>query len=213
MVSYPLHSSYKDSFAVWTHLLLFSCQQVPPHGQQLCQLLLTTHSKKQKNYYRCWGSVTFWCGPGSGSRSGYIPLTNGSGPGSNSGSDSFLHYFKDAKKKFFCTFFLITCPQVHHLQSKKCDFLLKVCVKMLFCRHYFSPLNTFMRKEKDPDPHLLLMDPDPGGPKTWGSCGSRSGSLTLIITSDMEGEECRSTPSNNFGFSKDLLMKILAKKP
>ncbi len=35
--------------------------------------------------------------------------------------------------------------------------------------HYFSPLNTFMRKgkypEPDPDPHLWLMDPDPGGPK------------------------------------------------
>jgi hypothetical protein len=38
---------------------------------------------------------------------------------------------------------------------------------MLFCRPYFSPLNTFMRKGKDtdPDPHLGLMDPDPGGPK------------------------------------------------
>jgi hypothetical protein len=36
---------------------------------------------------------------------------------------------------------------------------------MLFCRHYFSPLNTLMSKEKDPDPQLFLMDPDPGGPK------------------------------------------------
>jgi hypothetical protein len=33
-------------------------------------------------------------------------------------------------------------------------------VKMVFCRHYFTPLNTFMRKGKDleldpdPDPHL-----------------------------------------------------------
>jgi hypothetical protein len=55
---------------------------------------------------------------------------------------------------------------------------------MLFCRHYFSPLNTFMRKGKDPDPQLLLMDPDPGGPKTCGSCGygfgSGSGSPTLF---------------------------------
>ncbi len=45
--------------------------------------------------------------------------------------------------------------------------------------HYFSPLNAFMRKGKDPDPdpHLWLMDPDLGGPKACGSCGS--GSLTL----------------------------------
>jgi hypothetical protein len=36
---------------------------------------------------------------------------------------------------------------------------------MLFCRHYFRPLRTLMRKEKDPDPYLRLMDPDPGGQK------------------------------------------------
>ncbi len=42
-------------------------------------------------------------------------------------------------------------------------FLIKFCVKILFCKHYSSLLNTFMRKEKDPDPYLWLMDP--GGPK------------------------------------------------
>ncbi len=43
--------------------------------------------------------------------------------------------------------------------------------------HYFSPLNTFMRKGKDPDPdpYIWLMDPDPRGPKTCGS-----GSPTLV---------------------------------
>jgi hypothetical protein len=39
---------------------------------------------------------------------------------------------------------------------KKIKFLLTFCVTMLFCRHYFSPLNTFMRKGKDPE-----SDPDP----------------------------------------------------
>ncbi len=57
--------------------------------------------------------------------------------------------------------------------KKKLNFLLTFCVKILFCRHYFSPLNTSMRKgkdpEPDPDPYLWLMDPDPGGPKTCGS--------------------------------------------
>ncbi len=54
---------------------------------------------------------------------------------------------------------------------------------MLFCRHYYSPLNTFMRKGKDPeperDPYICLMDPDPdpGGPKTCGSRGSWFGSV------------------------------------
>ncbi len=30
--------------------------------------------------------------------------------------------------------------------------------------------------EPSPEPHLWLLDPDPGGPKTCGSCGSVSGS-------------------------------------
>jgi hypothetical protein len=35
--------------------------------------------------------------------------------------------------------------------------------------------------EPEPDPHLVLMDPDadPVGPKTYRSCGSRSESATL----------------------------------
>ncbi len=42
-----------------------------------------------------------------------------------------------------------------------------------FGKHYFSPLNTFMRKGKDPDPYLCLTDPNPRGQKT---CGFRYGS-------------------------------------
>jgi hypothetical protein len=68
---------------------------------------------------------------------------------------SFFIDFKDAKKNICFAFFLITCQQKHHLQSKKSNFLLKFCVKILLCRHYFSPLNTSMRKGKDPEP-----DPD-----------------------------------------------------
>jgi hypothetical protein len=58
----------------------------------------------------------------------------------------FFIDFKDAKK-MFPIFFHITCPQANHLQSIKFNYLLKICVKILFCRNYFSPLNTFMRKE------------------------------------------------------------------
>ncbi len=47
----------------------------------------------------------------------------------------------------------------------------KICVRILFWKHYFSPLNTFMRKGKDSDLNqdLWLMDLDPGDPKTCGS--------------------------------------------
>ncbi len=60
----------------------------------------------------------------------------------------------------------------------------KFCVKILFCKHYFSPINTFLRKGKDPDPEtdpdpcLWLMDPVPGGPET---CGSGSPTLVCCI--------------------------------
>jgi hypothetical protein len=86
--------------------------------------------------------------------------------------------FKDAKKKFHI--FFLTCPQAHHLQSKKFNFLLKFCFKILFCWHYLSSLHTFMRKKKDPerDSYLGLMDP--GGPKTYGS-----GSPTLLVSSKL----------------------------
>ncbi len=114
---------------------------------------------------QCWGTVTFWSGSGS------VPLTYGSG------SDSFLHWFYGCKKKSY--FFLLTCPQAHHVQSEKLTFFLKFCGKMLFSRHYFSPLNTFMREGRDPDPYLWLIDPDQRGPKTCGS-NSGSGSPTLV---------------------------------
>ncbi len=54
---------------------------------------------------------------------------------------------------------------------KKLIFLLK----LKFClQAVFIPLNTCIRKGKDPepDPYLWLVDPDPGGPKTCGSSGS-----------------------------------------
>ncbi len=73
------------------------------------------------------------------------------------------------KKYFFIHIFLIIYPQAHYLQSYKFNLFLKFCVKILFCKHYFSPLNTFMRKGKDRDPDLWLMDPDSEGPKTCGS--------------------------------------------
>jgi hypothetical protein len=46
----------------------------------------------------------------------------------------------------------------------KFNLLLKFCVKILLCKHYFSLLNTFMRKGKGPDP-----ESNPGGPETCKS--------------------------------------------
>jgi hypothetical protein len=51
-------------------------------------------------------------------------------------------------------FFLITYLQAHYLQSLICCSKDKFYVKILFRKHYFSPLNSFMRKGKDPDPYL-----------------------------------------------------------
>jgi hypothetical protein len=68
--------------------------------------------------------------------------------------------FKDANKKMCLHVFLITCTQAHSLEYKKLNFLLKFGVQILFSRHYFTLLNTFMRKGKDPEPDPEP-DPDP----------------------------------------------------
>ncbi len=49
-----------------------------------------------------------------------------------------------------------------------------------FCKHYFSPPNTFMRKGNNPNSYLWLMVLDSGGSKTcWSASGS--GSPTLVV--------------------------------
>jgi hypothetical protein len=65
----------------------------------------------------------------------------------------FFSDFKDAKIIFFI-FFSYDLPAGTLSLVLKFIFLQKFCVKILIGKHYFSPLNTFMRKGKDPDPYL-----------------------------------------------------------
>jgi hypothetical protein len=58
---------------------------------------------------QCWGSLTFWCGPPDP----YLWLMD---PDPTPDPTPFFNDFKDVKKKI-SYFFLITYPQVHHLQS------------------------------------------------------------------------------------------------
>ncbi len=58
--------------------------------------------------------------------------------------------FKDA------IFFSYNLPAGTYIRSLIYSFKDKFCVKILFSKHNFSPLNTFMRKGKDPNP-----DPNP----------------------------------------------------
>ncbi len=90
------------------------------------------------------------------------------------------HFFSDfsMQKFLFFIFFSKSLPAV------PAGTLSSVfCVKILLCEHYFSWLNTFMRKGKDPeldpdhDLYLWLMDPDPD-PESPKTC--RSGSPTMV---------------------------------
>jgi hypothetical protein len=74
----------------------------------------------------------------------------------------------------------IQIPRHIKFSLKSTDFKNKFCVTILFCKHFFSLLNTFIRKEKDPDPYLWLTEPDPGGPKTCWSRESGSASPTPL---------------------------------
>ncbi len=102
-------------------------------------------------------------------------------------SDSFLQWLqgcKKKKKKISSSFFLITYLQAHYLYSSKFDFWLKLCVKFYLEALFQSAQHLYEKKGKypDPDPYLWLLDPDPGGPKKCGSCGSGSPTLETIIT-------------------------------
>ncbi len=108
---------------------------------------------------QCWGSVTSWCG----SADPYFWLTDphpapDPDPGPTPDPTPFFSDFKYAKKNFFLLTYL-HAPYLHYIP--KIILLLNFCVKISFCKHYFSPLNIFMRKGKDPDPYLWLKDPDP----------------------------------------------------
>ncbi len=70
-------------------------------------------------------------------------------------STPFFSDFKAAKINFFSSYsFYNLLTGTLSSVLKKLNLLLKFCVKIIFCKHYFSPLNTFMRKGKEPDPYL-----------------------------------------------------------
>jgi hypothetical protein len=96
-------------------------------------------------------------------------------PGPTPYPTPFFIDFKNVKKKFNIFFLLLT--QRYIILSLKNNFFFNFVLKFYLAKHYSSPLKTFMRKGKDPEP-------DPGGPKICVSCGSEygsgSGSPTLI---------------------------------
>jgi hypothetical protein len=95
---------------------------------------------------------------------------------------TFFTNFKDAKKNSY--FFLITCPQAHHLQNKKLNFFLKFWLKF-----YFS----FMRKRNDPEPD----PPVPRGQNTCGSYESASGSGSPTLLSPQR-RRCRTSQLQDY---------------
>jgi len=93
---------------------------------------------------------------------GSVPLTNGSRSGSGScGSDSFSDFY-DARKifYFFLHIFSYNLPTGTLSSVSKIKFFAKIFVKILFCTHYFSPLNTFMSSVADPGCLSQIPDPD-----------------------------------------------------
>jgi hypothetical protein len=56
-------------------------------------------ARRWNTKFQCWGSVTFWCGS--------APLTNGSGSGSNSGSDLSSVTLRMQRKLIFSHIFCL----------------------------------------------------------------------------------------------------------
>ncbi len=108
-------------------------------------------------------------------------------PDPDSDPTPFFIDFKDVKK--ILHFFLITCPQAQYLQSKKFNFCKNFVLKFYFADIISVRSTHLEEKKKDPDPYLRLMDPDPdlGGPKTCGFCGSGSPTLSTVYTANVGG--------------------------
>jgi hypothetical protein len=107
--------------------------------------------------------VTFWCGSRSGS----------AGP----------YGLQDANKKlFFVNNFLLllfdgTFTSFFRERVKKSYKIIGNKVFLLIFYPYLEP-----EQDPEPDPYLCLLDPDPGGPKTCGSGGSRSAALVASVS-------------------------------
>jgi hypothetical protein len=85
---------------------------------------------------QCWGSMTFWCG--SGSADPYLCLMDpASNPFLTLDSTPFFSDIKDAKKKFFIYFFLITYVQAHYLQSYKILFFNLQALLFNAAKHHY----------------------------------------------------------------------------
>ncbi len=97
----------------------------------------------------------------------------------------FVPFFCRPREKCGTLWKTIWLHNVDNIRQKDIKFncLLKFCVKILFCKHYVSPLNTFMRKGKDPDPEL---DPYPSVPNGYGSGRPKSIQIRIPNT-DAQG--------------------------
>ncbi len=114
---------------------------------------------------QCFGSMTFWCGSGSGSADPCLRLMYPD-PDPGSGSCYFRHWHsrcqqKTNKKKFF---YLLLFEGTFTLffKDKKCKISHKtVGIKV------FLTIFACWKKDPHPDLYLWLMDPDPNpeGPK------------------------------------------------
>ena len=120
-------------------------------------------------FQQCCGSMTFWCGCGSGSADLCFWLMD---PDADPDPDIFTSC---QQKLSFNQVFLhipflkIILHSFSKIWRKKKSQNKKIKV--------FINIFDFWYKNLDPDPYIWLMDPDPdlGGPKTRGSGGSGSG--------------------------------------
>jgi len=108
---------------------------------------------------------------------GSMPLTNGSG--CRSGSCYFHHSSRRQQKIIFWKLFCLLLFEGTFTSFFK--------DKKLYRSHKTVGFDVFLTIfawwYKDPDPYLWQMDPDPGGPKTYGSYGSGSALLLCIPSS------------------------------
>jgi hypothetical protein len=118
----------------------------PDPYREPCPSLSTYYSHETVPLNYSWVSVTFWCW--SGSPDPYLWLMDPK-PDPTPDPTPFFIDFKDTKKKiFFFIFFLISCWQALHLQSKKFNFLLNFVLKNLILQALFQSAQHIYEKRE-----------------------------------------------------------------
>ncbi len=175
-----LRAAHRSPDSAGHHRHRLRTLHTPRHTREtLCWHSQDLEPKHESSVADPWHLVRFWIqihGPGSGSADPYLWLTD---PFPASDPAIFVSDLQDCNKNylfstFFCLLFLLLLQHLHHFSkiknhthytSHKSDKTVGIYVFLTI----FAWSQNDPEPDLDPKPYIWLLDPDPGGPKWYGS--------------------------------------------